>query len=180
MTASGPCLTSQLTGRRDAILARLHPGVAAQVYILAHVKHPLGRGVVVPLLTESNLSNRQIAAVAGVSPQTVTNTVRELSTNGQLPDRPTETLGADGKLRPISPLRPRLDAAPYAYSGPRTVTAVVIDTPSKTPFRVIAQTFERDARRLLDAYRTHLDDERFAARFGAVLAAIESALVEEK
>lgn len=100
-------------------VGRLHPGVAPADYIKEHVGI-VGREAIVPLLTESNWSNRQIAAVAGVSPQTVTNVVAELSTNGQLPDRPTETLGADGKVRNY----PRLDPEPYSYgltSGP-TVT----------------------------------------------------------
>jgi hypothetical protein len=34
-------------------LSRLHLGVSAQEYILSNVKHPLGRGVVVPLLEGS-------------------------------------------------------------------------------------------------------------------------------
>ncbi|HSW43080.1 MAG TPA: hypothetical protein VLM76_11280 [Patescibacteria group bacterium] len=49
--------------------------------------------VVVPLLAESNWSNRQIAAVAGVS-HTLVN---EIATGSDLPvPRPAETLGADG------------------------------------------------------------------------------------
>lgn len=91
-------------------LSRLHPGVSAQEYVLAHVKHPLGRGVVEPLLAESNWSNRQIAAVAGVSPQTVGRIADTTVPSGTV-DRPAETLGADGKLRP------------------RVVRAEVIDTP---------------------------------------------------
>jgi len=87
-------------------LARLHPGTSAQDYILARVRHPLGRGVVVPLLAESNWSNRQIAAVAGVS----RNTVNQLAQVVPV-DRPAETLGADGRRRP------------------RVVRAVVIDAP---------------------------------------------------
>lgn len=58
---------------------------------------------VVPLLAESNWSNRQIAAVAGVSPQTVTNTVAELSRSGQLPPRPAETLEQTCPTRPLAP-----------------------------------------------------------------------------
>jgi len=76
-------------------LSRLHPGVSAQEYILSNAKHPLGRGVVVPLLEGSDWSNRQIAAVAGVSPDTVDRTARN-----QAVDRPAKTLGADGRLRP--------------------------------------------------------------------------------
>lgn len=83
-------------------LSRLHPGVSAQDYILARVGHPLGRGVIVPLLAESNWSNRQIAAVAGVG----TRTVDRIATApfGAVP-RPAETLGADGKLRPARVVR---------------------------------------------------------------------------
>lgn len=76
-------------------LARLHPGTSAQDYILSRVKSTLGRGVVEPLLAESNWSNRQIAAIAGVDEGTVRNQLRNIP---QL-ERPTETLGADGKLR---------------------------------------------------------------------------------
>jgi hypothetical protein len=77
-------------------------GVSAQEYVLAHVQHPLGPGVVVPLLAESNWSNRQIAEVAGVNEDTVRERLRE---NPQL-DRPAKTLGADGKLRPAHPAPP--------------------------------------------------------------------------
>lgn len=157
-------------------VGRLHPGIAPADYIRDQVGI-VGREAIVPLLTESNWSNRQIAAVAGVTPQAVDYHAKQLPKDLAV-ERPAETLGADGKLRTVSPLRPRLDPQPYTYSQPRTVTATVIDEAPKTPFRVVAQTFERDARRLLDAYRMHLDDERFAARFGAVLAAIESALEE--
>jgi hypothetical protein len=80
-------------------LSRLHPGSSAQDYILGRVKHPLGRGVVVPLLAESNWSNRQIAAVAGVGRTSVNEAANQLAESGQLAERPTETLGADGKLR---------------------------------------------------------------------------------
>lgn len=96
-------------------LARLHPGVSAQDYILARVQ-PLGRGVVVPLLQESNWSNRQIAAVAGVDEATV----RRASTAANAAvERPDKTLGADGKLRAkpvkgevIEPSEMDLDAGP--------------------------------------------------------------------
>lgn len=84
-------------------LSRLHPGTSAQDYILARVKHPLGRGVVVPLLEQSNWSNRQIAAVAGVSEPTVRRASYDAPGRGPV-------LGADGKVYP-----------------PRTVTAVVIE-----------------------------------------------------
>lgn len=77
-------------------LSRLHPGVSAQDYILGRVKSPLGRGVVVPLLAESNLSNRQIAAIAGVSDMTVGRTATDVAV-----ERPAETLGADGRLRAV-------------------------------------------------------------------------------
>ncbi|MGD0861756.1 MAG: hypothetical protein ABSA21_03225 [Candidatus Limnocylindrales bacterium] len=85
-------------------LSRLHPGVSAQDYILAHVKHPLGRGVVVPLLEASNWSNRQIAEVAGVSHPTVGKVRAELEKTYQL-EPAAETLGADGKLRPARVVR---------------------------------------------------------------------------
>jgi hypothetical protein len=114
-------------------LSRLHPGVSAKDYVLSHVKHPLGKGVVVPLLAESNWSQAQIAEVAGVNRATVG---RELAANAHV-ERPTETLGADGKLRPSArptPIRPRLDLTPDPYFAGRaeprvlrTVTAEVIE-----------------------------------------------------
>lgn len=82
-------------------LARLHPGVSAQTYVMSHVKHALGRGVIEPLLAESNWSNRQIAAVAGVGRRTVD----RVATGPSGPVRPAETLGADGKLRSARVIR---------------------------------------------------------------------------
>ena len=96
-------------------VARFHPGVSAAEYVTSRVG-TLGKSVVPVLLAESNWSNRQIAAVAGVSPQTVTNTVRELSTNGQLPARSAETLGADGKLRPAR--KPQVTREPVMEEAP--------------------------------------------------------------
>ena len=120
-------IASNWTGGRN--LARLHDGTSAQDYILSRVTHPLGRGVVVPLLTESNWSNRQIAAVAGVSEGTVR---AELRSSTQL-DRPPETLGADGKLRTVSPLRPRLDPTPYVYERPAAVAAPTVVVLEEAP-----------------------------------------------
>jgi len=85
-------------------LSRLFPGVSAQAYILAHVKHPLGPGVVVPLLAESNWSNRQIAEVAGVDEGTVRNVIKRTAEVSAV-ERPAQTLGADGKLRPARVVR---------------------------------------------------------------------------
>ena len=79
-------------------LSRLHPGVAAKTYVLDRLG-VLGPAVIVPLLESTNWSNRQIAEIAGVSHDTVNRAARELDEIVQL-DRPTETLGADGKLRP--------------------------------------------------------------------------------
>ena len=81
-------------------LSRLHPG-SAQEYVKANIKQALGREIIVPLLAESNWSNRQIAAVAGVDEGTVRNELRNIP---QL-ERPAETLGADGKLRPARVIR---------------------------------------------------------------------------
>ncbi len=81
-------------------LSRLHPGQSAQEYVLAHVQHPLGPGVVVPLLESSNWSQSQIAAIAGVSHQAVQQHATKLQV-----DRPAQTLGADGKLRPAQVVR---------------------------------------------------------------------------
>lgn len=157
-------------------LARLHPGVAAAAYVTDRVG-TLGKAIVPVLLAESNWSNVQIAAVAGVSPETVRTTSQKLEVG-----RPAETLGADGRLRTATPARVpfRPVLAPDANYAPRTVTAVVIDTPRVTPFSLIAQTFERDIRRLLEGYEPHLDEERFTARFGAVVTAIRAALEEGK
>lgn len=92
-----------------------HGGVYPPCLMSNPVKHPLGRGVVEPLLAESNWSNRQIAEIAGVSEITV----RRTATNDAV-ERPAETLGADGRLRPA--FRPRLEPEPYFAE--RTVTAV--------------------------------------------------------
>lgn len=75
-------------------VGRLHPGVAPADYVRERVGL-LGRDAIIPLLESSNWSNRQIAAVAGVSEATVRRTA-----SSDAVDRPTETLGADGKLRP--------------------------------------------------------------------------------
>lgn len=104
-------IAAQWTDGRN--LARLHPGISAQDYILSRVKHPLGRGVVLPLLAESDWSQAQIARIAGVSTATVSRTVTDVTV-----DRPAETLGADGKYRPGRVVR--------------TVVAEVIDTPPAT------------------------------------------------
>lgn len=103
------------TGGRN--VSRLHPGVAPADYVREHVGL-LGRDAIVPLLTETNWSNRQIAAVAGVS----RNDVNELALSVPV-DRPATTLGADGKLRPVAPFRPRLDPTPY-FNTPETTEPV--------------------------------------------------------
>lgn len=113
-------IAANWTAGRD--LSRLHPGTAAQDYILARVPSPLGPGVIKPLLVESNWSNRQIAAVAGVS----RNTVNELAQTVPVEDRPAKTLGADGKERPA--FRPRLDPTPYEYGA-----APIQPTPTEDP-----------------------------------------------
>lgn len=74
-------------------VSRLHPGVAAADYVRENVG-VLGREAIIPLLTESNWSNRQIAAVAGVGEATV----RRTASSGAV-ERPAKTLGADGKER---------------------------------------------------------------------------------
>lgn len=108
-------------------LARLHAGTSAKDYILARVKSPLGPGVIVPLLAESNWSHGQIAAVAGVTRQRVSQVASDLH------PEPTARVGADGKTYSPPTFRPRLDPNPDPYyaerSAPRTVTAVVIDEP---------------------------------------------------
>jgi hypothetical protein len=88
-------------------LSRLHPGVSAAEYVTARVG-TLGKSVVPVLLAESNWSNRQIAAVAGVSHQTVARVAQVV----QMDHVRKPALGADGKTYP-----------------PRIVEAVVIDTP---------------------------------------------------
>lgn len=92
-------------------LSRLHPGVSAVEYVTNRVG-TLGKTIVPVLLAESNWSNRQIAAVAGVDEGTVRNQLRNIP---QL-DRPAETLGADGKVR----------AYPRVV---REVTAEIIEEP---------------------------------------------------
>lgn len=89
-------------------VGRFHPGVAAADFLRERIGL-VGPAVIVPLLTESNWSNRQIAAVAGVSEGYVR---KQLRTDTQL-ERPAKTLGADGKLRALP--RPRLDPTPDPY-----------------------------------------------------------------
>ena len=134
-------------------LARLHPGTSAQEYVLAHVKHPLGRGVVVPLLAESDWSQAQIARIAGVSTATVSRTVADVTV-----DRPAETLGADGKYRPGRVVR--------------SVVAEVIEL-TALPMDAVAESFAADIRRIADLYRPHLDDASFASRFGWFYTGLE-------
>ena len=130
-------------------LSRLHPGVSAQEYILSRVKHPLGREVIVPLLAESNWSNRQIAEIAGVSPDTVDRTARN-----QAVDRPAETLGADGKLRPARvPSRTIPKRPPPAYRTAERLLAY------------IAQTFTR---RYMDAGTAEQLIEALIANLGSL------------
>lgn len=110
-------------------VGRLHPGVAPADYVREHVGL-VGREAIVPLLTASNWSNRQIAKVVGVSPQTVgrlastvpNGTVRPPTEFLDNPptcrtagayDRTDKTLGGDGKLRSLP--RPRLDPAPDPF-----------------------------------------------------------------
>lgn len=107
-------------------LSRLHPGVAAAAYVTERVG-VLGKSIVPVLLAESNWSNRQIAAVAGVDEGTVRNVKRTAESSAVA--QPVRTLGADGKVRPA--FRPRLDPNPDPYYAKRTVTAVVIDRPSE-------------------------------------------------
>jgi hypothetical protein len=86
-------------------VGRLHPGVSAAEYIREHLGPTLlGRDAVVALLAESNWSNRQIAAVAGVSDMTVGRIAKATASDVAV-ERPAETLGADGKLRPARILR---------------------------------------------------------------------------
>jgi hypothetical protein len=101
-------------------LSRLHPGVSAAEYVTARVG-TLGKAVVPVLLAESNWSNRQIAAVAGVSRMTV-NRMADEGSGGT--DVPRPVLGADGKTYP-----------------PRVVQAVVIDhatAPLEPPVSILA------------------------------------------
>lgn len=106
-------------------VGRLHPGVAPADYVRERVGL-VGREAIVPLLTESNWSNRQIAAVTGVPEQTVR---RELRRNGAV-ERPTRTLGADGKERPA--FRPRLDPIPYITATP-PAEPLAAEEPIETP-----------------------------------------------
>jgi hypothetical protein len=75
-------------------LARLHPGVSAAEYVTARVG-TLGKAVVPVLLAESNWSNRQIAAVAGVTHPTVAKVRAQVESTYHV--EPAPVLGADGK-----------------------------------------------------------------------------------
>ncbi len=85
--------------------SRLHPGLSAAEYVHQRVGPlRLGKADITVLLTETNWSNRQIAAVAGVSHPTVAAVAR--SPGKDLPvDRPATTLGADGRYRPAHVVR---------------------------------------------------------------------------
>lgn len=84
-------------------VARLHPGVSAAEYVTSRVG-VLGKAVVPVLLAQSDWSNRQIAAVAGVDHTTVGRIAARTGAFAPV-DRPTETLGADGKYRPAHVVR---------------------------------------------------------------------------
>jgi hypothetical protein len=150
-------------------LGRLHPGVSAAEYVTARVG-TLGKSVVPVLLAESNWSNRQIAAVAGVSVQTV-GRVASTVPNGTV-DRPT--LGADNKVRSYPP---RIVEA-VVIDGPVEMSAAprYIDSapPSAGPSQVLRR-FEAELRRIRGEYAELAEHPR-ARRFHNVFAAIDAAL----
>jgi hypothetical protein len=97
-------------------VARLHPGVSGAEYVKSKVGPlRLGKADVTVLLAETNWSNRQIAAVAGVSPATVDRVASFEAT-----ERPA-VVGSDNK------------AYPKRAPAPRTVTATIIDHPIEPP-----------------------------------------------
>lgn len=150
-------------------LARLHPGVSAAEYVTSRVG-TLGKAVVPVLLAESNWSNRQIAAVAGVTHPTVAKARREVESTYHVEPRPV--LGADGKTYP-----------------PRVVAAVVIDEPAPSDaawdrleglMRAMRGIAALDARAVADAVpeRRRAGTARTLRSLGTSLGAIALALEE--
>ena len=139
-------------------VGRFYPGMTAGDFIASKVGGlRLDVGELVKALPD--MSGRELAKVAGVSEATVR---RERGASNDAPtEPPARVVGADGK----------------SYPG-RVVREVVAEVIEQEPinFRVLSQTFERDAGRLLEGYRVHMSDPRFADRYGAVMAAIEAAL----
>jgi hypothetical protein len=97
------------------MLSRLHPGSAAD-YVREHVGI-LSKAAVVALLENTDLSNRQIAKVAGVSPRTVNRAAAAAPTEANASvERPaTTTLGADGKRRKPRATKPKPEVPPIEY-----------------------------------------------------------------
>jgi len=98
-------------------VARLHPGVSAAEYVKSKVGPlRLGKADVTVLLAETNWSNRQIAAVAGVPSSNVDYAARRLRESHAV-ERPA-VLGADNRItRPAT----------------RTVTATIVDDEPAAP-----------------------------------------------
>lgn len=130
-------------------LARLHPGIAPAIYIQERVAHAIGRGIIGPLLAESNWSNRQIADVAGLSEITVRRTATFVAV-----DRPAETLGADGKQRPARVVK--------------VITAQVIEADPLGP--------EIESIRLAAEARVRIRNENERKRQGAIRQLFQDAI----
>lgn len=99
-------------------LARLYPGVSAAAYITERVG-PLGKAAVPVLFAESNWSNPQIAAVAGVDQSTVYRARQRFADAN--PDRERgPVLGADNKVYPPRPQAVVIDTATASDDTPWT------------------------------------------------------------
>ncbi len=118
-----PVALQQANWTEGRNLSRLHPGLSAAQYVMDRVG-TLPKSVVPVLLEQTNWSNRQIAAVAGVSEGAVRLEVRR---NTHLADEPRPVLGADNKL--YAPRTPKPAPAPEPEPAPEPTPTVVVVAP---------------------------------------------------
>jgi len=149
-------------------VSRFHPGQSAGDFIAAQLG---GVRLDLPRLIAAlpDMSNRQIAAVAGVDEATVRNRKKAgAEYSAPEPDEPpTRVIGADGK------------SYPGRVVG--TTTADIIEPEEEqprafTPAEVRGPSFERTFRHALKDFRTAYGEFASKRKYAALFAAIDKAL----